>query len=267
MIDTLIPYLDILWPALLAGLLVLSTHVPLGCEVLRRGIIFLDLAIAQMAAFGLVLAAHLGFELQGGEDAMIAQAVAVLAAVTGAMVLYRLRSLSATIQEALIGALFVLASTGSILLLSGSAHGGEQLKALLVGQILWIKPADLLPVGLIYALILSCWLGLRNALGEWIFYPLFAVAITLSTQLVGVYLVFASLIIPALAANNLKRPLVAAYVIGAVAYLLGLLLSVLLDLPSGAMVVWCLALTGGAFYLVRHFRSHSVESSGSGLQH
>ena len=251
MTDSLLPYLNILWPAFLAGLLVLSTHVPLGHEVLRRGIIFLDLAIAQVAAFGLVVAGSLGFEMHGGEDAIMAQAIAILAAVTGAMALYRLRGLSPVIQEALIGALFVLASTGSILLLSDSAHGGEQLKALLVGQILWVKPVDLLPIGVIYALILFCWFGLRKSLGEWIFYPLFAVAITLSTQLVGVYLVFASLIIPALAANGLRRPLRAAYALGAMAYLLGLLLSVIFDVPSGAMVVWCMALAGGSLFLLR----------------
>lgn len=262
MFDNLGPYLTILGPAFLAGLLVLSTHVPLGREVLRRGIIFLDLAIAQVAALGLVVAGQLGFEVHGGIDAVIAQSIAVIAAVTGGMVLYRLRRLNAVTQEALIGILFVLASTGSIILLAGSAHGGERLKALLVGQILWVKPTDLLPVAAIYALVLGVWFGWREKLGEWVFYPLFAVAITLSTQLVGVYLVFASLIVPALAAQGFRRPQAAAYFAGAVAYLLGLLLSVIFDTPSGATVVWCLALVGGALFIARTYRQVSREAPG-----
>ena len=230
--------LEIILPALLAGALILSTHVPLGREVLQRGIIFLDLAIAQMAALGLVVSHFIGLE---GHSPLFDQLIAIGAAVVGASLLYLVRRTPIRIQEALIGVLFMLAATGSILLLARDPHGGERLRELLVGQILWVEYRDLIATGLIYAVLLLLWFRWRDRLGSYGFYPIFAVTITLSTQLVGVYLVFASLIIPALVTLSMARPWVLAYTIGFGGYLLGLLLSALFDLPSGAMIAWALA--------------------------
>lgn len=239
--------LGIILPALLAGMLILSTHVPLGREVLQRGIIFLDLAIAQMAALGLIIAHFIGLEAHG---AVVSQLVAVTAAVIGASVLYQVRHAPAAIQEALIGILFMLAATGSILLLARDPHGGERLREVLVGQILWVEYRDLIVTAIIYGVVLMLWFGWRQRLGSYGFYPLFAVTITLSTQLVGVYLVFASLIIPALATLHWRRPTQAAYAIGVAGYFLGLLCSALFDLPSGAMIAWGLGIAGALFYLL-----------------
>lgn len=236
--DNLILQLEIILPALLAGILILSTHVPLGREVLQRGIIFLDLAIAQMAALGLVLSHVIGLETHGE---LANQLIAIVAAVAGASLLYVVRNTPTKIQEALIGILFMLAATGSILLLARDPHGGEQLREMLVGQILWVQYADLIGTAIVYLLLLVIWFRFRAKLGSYVFYPVFAVAITLSTQLVGVYLVFASLILPALASLHLRSPWLAAYGIGVAGYFLGLLLSALFDLPSGAMIAWCLA--------------------------
>jgi zinc/manganese transport system permease protein len=148
------------------------------------------------------------------------------------------------VQEALIGGLFALAATGSILLLSNNPEGGEHLKDLLVGQILWVSLKSLIPVAIMYALILAAWFGWRKKLGRIGFYVLFALAVTASVQLVGVYLVFASLIMPSLGARGLpeKQGLAAAFVLGVVAYAAGLILSTVFDLPSGALIVWCLAI-------------------------
>lgn len=246
-LDDLMLQLGIILPALLAGMLILSTHVPLGREVLQRGIIFLDLAIAQMAALGLIIAHFIGLEAHG---ALVNQLVAVSAAVIGASLLYQVRHAPAAIQEALIGILFMLAATGSILLLAKDPHGGERLREVLVGQILWVEYSDLIATAIIYGLILVLWFGWRQRLGSYGFYPVFAVTITLSTQLVGVYLVFASLIIPALASLHWRRPALAAYGIGVAGYFLGLLCSALFDLPSGAMIAWGLGIAGGLFYLL-----------------
>lgn len=261
MSESLLLHAEILWPALLAGLLVLSTHVPFGQEVLKRGIIFLDLAIAQVAAFGLVLASTFGIDSNGEHATLWKNLIAMGAAVAGAMLLYQFRRMEARVQEALIGILFMLAATGSILLLANDPHGGERLRELLVGQILWVQPAELITTAVLYSLILGCWFGLRQRLGEWIFYPLFAVTITLSTQLVGVYLVFASLIIPAVATLRLKKPLLAAYLLGFIAYCIGLLLSAFLDLPSGAMIAWCLAVLGVIFYLCCRKETSKITAS------
>ncbi len=231
---------SILGPAFVAGLLILSTHVPLGREVLKRGIIFIDLAIAQIAGVGVIAAdmMHLEFAWQ-------VQLAAVTAALLGAALLTWTEKKFPKVQEALIGVLFVLGATGSILLLANNPHGGEELKDLLVGQILWVEWHSLAYVAALYLGVLAVWFGLgRQRLGHGGFYLLFAITVTASVQLVGVYLVFASLIVPALATRALNgfRGLTTALVLGVAGYLFGLVISAVFDLPTGAVVVWTLAL-------------------------
>jgi zinc/manganese transport system permease protein len=238
--------LGILGPAFLAGLLVLATHVPLGMRVLARGIVFIDLAIAQIAGLGVILADLAGWEPQGYG----VQMAAVGAALAGAALLNLAEKFWPQVQEATIGVVFVLAATGGILALAGNPHGGEHLRDLLVGQILWVGYRQLLPVAVATAAILALWLLGRDRLGRLGFYLLFAGAVTVSVQLVGVYLVFASLIIPALACRNYPRSrrAVVAYGTGALAYGVGLVLSALLDLPSGAVIVWLMGVAGALVY-------------------
>lgn len=233
--------ISILGPALAAGLLVLATHVPLGQHVLKRGIIFIDLAIAQVAGLG-AMAAHLFFEEWGPIGA---QATAVSAALLAALLLNASEKRWPDIQEALIGALFVLAASAGLLLLAGNPHGGENLKELLVGQILWVTPSTLLITLVTSLAVLVLWFGVRERLGTIGFYVLFAVSVTASVQLVGIYLVFASLILPALATRQLSdtASLGWGYLIGITGYTLGIVLSALVDLPTGAVVVWALALS------------------------
>ena len=146
-------------------------------------------------------------------------------------------------QEAIIGVVFVLGATGAILLLASNPHGGEHLKDLLVGQILWVSPTRLPLEALIYASILALWFGLGARLGRVGFYALFACAVTFSVQLVGLYLVFASLVVPGLATYYaLRRRHLKAYAVGLLGYALGLVASLWLDLPSGAMIVWAMVL-------------------------
>lgn len=231
--------ISILGPACVAGLIVLSTHVPLGKQVLTRGIIFIDLAIAQIAGLGVILAQYLGID----EHGYGVQLAATVAALAGAGLLAWTDRRWPDYQESLIGTLFVLAATGGLLLLANNPQGGEHLKDLLVGQILWVSYAQLIPAALLSAVILMVMWWRRGQLDGLLFYTLFALAITASVQLVGVYLVFASLIIPALATAAMqgKRRLAAGYVIGMLGYVLGLCLSAVLDLPSGALIVWTLA--------------------------
>jgi len=230
---------SIIGPAFVAGLIVLSTHVPLGQEVLRRGIIFIDLAIAQVAGLGVIAAYALEWDPEGIE----VQLAAVSAALLAAFGLHWTEKRWTGIQEPLIGTLFILAATGGILLLAGNPHGSEHLKDLLVGQILWTTWSSLWPVALLYAAALAIWFWLQPRSGGLIFYLVFAVVVTASVQIVGIYLVFASLIIPALATVGMKRGnrLLAGYVIGAVSYLLGIVVSFWLDLPTGAVIVWSMA--------------------------
>ncbi|MGA8049046.1 MAG: metal ABC transporter permease, partial [Burkholderiales bacterium] len=181
-----------------------------------------------------------------------AQAAALAAALAGALLLTWTEKRWPEVQEALIGTLFVLAATGATLLLAGNPHGGEYLKDLLVGQILWVSHAQLALMAVVSALVLMAWFGLRDRAGAVGFYVLFALSVTASVQLVGVYLVFASLIVPALAVRGWKRrPLAAGYALGAAGYGLGLALSVVTDLPTGPVIAWTLATLAVAVFLLR----------------
>ncbi len=231
--------ISILGPACLAGFIVLATHVPLGRQVLERGIIFIDLAIAQIAALGVIAAGFFGVD----EHGMGVQVAAAVAALCGAGLLAWTDKRWPQFQEPLIGTLFVLAATGALLMLANNPQGGEHLKDLLVGQILWVSLPQLIPAAVLSVALLAIMAWRRGNLSGLAFYAVFAAAITVSVQLVGVYLVFASLIVPALATVGMtgKRRLVTAYAIGGAGYVIGLATSAVFDLPSGALIVWTLA--------------------------
>ena len=220
----------------------MSTHMPLGQEVLKRGIIFIDLAIAQVAGLGVIAADTFIGETEG----FTVQIAAVTAALLAAAGLNWTEKRWPQFQEPLIGTLFVLAATGSILLLTENPHGGEYLKNLLVGQILWTTWSSLIPTAILYAVLLIIWFSTYNNIGNMIFYITFSFAVTASVQLVGVYLVFASLIIPALTTVRLQgnKRLWVGYLLGALSYFTGIVLSAVLDLPTGAMIVWTMAMMG-----------------------
>ena len=234
--------LDILLPAVLAGSLVIATHVPLGIQVLRRGIIFIDLAIAQVAGLG----AYLVTMLLGEPASQVwIQAGAVALALAAAWLLVATERLTVRYQEPVIGIVFVLAATAVILLLAKDPHGGEHLADLLAGQILWISKTQLLYSALATVALLAAMFALRGRARA--FYGLFAVAITVSVQMAGVYLVFATLIIPALATARLgtgARRMVASYATAFAGYGLGLVGSAVFDLPTGPLIVWGLAIGG-----------------------
>jgi zinc/manganese transport system permease protein len=238
--------LAILWPAMVAGLLVTATHVPLGMQVLERGIVFIDLAIAQIAAVGVIFADSLGWEQTGAA----VQIAALSAALGCAALLTWTERRWPQVQEAMIGVVFVIASSAAMLILAKNPHGGESLKDLLSGQILWVNPARLSVDALVYGIILALWFGLRERLRRIGFYALFACAVTVSVQLVGLYLVFSTLVIPALATYYSRRYRHAkAYAIGASGYGAGLLLSLATDLPSGPMIVCTMSAIAAIFFL------------------
>jgi zinc/manganese transport system permease protein len=233
--------LDILLPAFLAGLLVLATHIPFGMRVLQRGVVFADLAVAQIAGLGVVIAGLLDL----ADQPLLVQLVAVTSALCGAALLAWIERRAPEVKEAYIGLTFVLAASLGILLMSRDVHAGEHLKDLLVGQILWVNDTQLVATALLTAILLAVWNGFRRHLGNFGFYALFAVAITASVQLVGIYLVFASLIVPALATcRYAKRRYLFAFATGIAGYAFGLLLSVWLDLPAGAAIVWTMTVAG-----------------------
>ena len=239
----------IVLPAFVAGLAVLSTHIPFGVQILNRGVIFADLAIAQFAALGVLVA-----ELSGMGDTMMMQPIAASGALCGAAVLAWIERRMPDLQEAGIGLTFVLTASLGILLMSQDTHGGEQLKNLLAGQILWVSDLQVIAAIALAAALLLLWRLLGQRSGSFGFYALFALAVTASVQLVGIYLVFASLIVPALATHKIKQHrMLVAGLVGTSGYAAGLLVSVWVDLPAGPAIVWTLALSG-ILAMLRTFR-------------
>jgi zinc/manganese transport system permease protein len=244
----------ILWPAFVAGLLVTATHVPLGMQVLERGIVFIDLAIAQAAAVGVIAADYLGWSPTG----VAVQVSALSAALLCAFFLTWTDRRWPRVQEATIGVVFVIASSAAILILAKNPHGGENLKELLSGQILWVNPAHLPLQAAICGAILALWFGMRERLGRIGFYVLFACAVTVSVQLVGLYLVFTTLVMPALATFYSRRlRYLKAYAVGILGYAAGLVLSLVTDLPSGAMIVCAMVVAGATMAAVARPRASS----------
>lgn len=238
--------ISIILPAFLAGILVLLTHIPLGAEVLKRGIVFIDLAIAQIAALGVIIASWLELDPQGWG----VQLAAGVAAGLGAILLTWTERRWLDVQEAQIGVVFILAATGSLLLVAHNPHGGEHLRDLLAGQILWVNYGQLIWPALGSVACLFFLFLFKERLPRVGFYLIFALAVTTSVQLVGVYLVFASLIVPSLAVRHYaeRRRLLFAFFTGVGGYAIGLVMSILFDLPAGALIVWCLSLLAMLVY-------------------
>jgi zinc/manganese transport system permease protein len=247
--------LDILIPAFLAGILVLATHIPLGMKILERGVVFADLAVAQIAALGILFACL--FDLT--DHPWLVQVIAAASALCGAVLLSWIEQRFPEVKEAAIGLTFVLAASGGVLLMSHDAHAGEHLKDLLVGQILWVTPNQLIATAALSAVLLAIWFWQQGRFVHLVFYALFALAVTASVQLIGVYLVFASLIVPALATHRVKQWRTAfAFGIGITGYAAGLLLSAHFDLPGGAAIVWAMALTAGLTAMLLNARKLKV---------
>ena len=250
---------EILLPGFAFSLLLVLTHTYLGLHVFARGIIFIDLALAQFAALGASIAFLLGQDVHGSG----ARAYAFAAAMAAALAFSMLRRVPGkTAREAIIGIAYVVATALSILLLSRSVQGMEALKSLFNGSILWVGWTEIIAIGAVYAA-----LGLAHAIWrkwffalsyergenvranlfwEFAFFASFAAVITLAVEVAGVLLVFAFLIIPAFCASMLfisfAGRLVAGWAVGALGSLAGLALAYAADLPVGPTVVAVLGL-------------------------
>jgi len=266
-----------LWP-LVASLLLPGILVYLGLHIVRREIIFVDLALAQVAALGICLAILLG------HDAHDWQTTAWSAAFTlvGAAVLTLTRPSGKRVpQEALIGIVYVVAAAASFLLLSRSPEGNEELRKTLVGEVLLVRPGEVLRtfalfvgVGVVHLVFRRqfCLLsfdpqrgraeGLRLWFWDFLFYVLFGLVVMSFVRIGGVLLIFSYLIIPAVCArllvSSLIAQLVAGWVIATLASVGGLYGSYRLDLPTGAAIVCALGLMLLLMGIVAVIRHRSV---------
>jgi len=230
--------LEIIAPAFVVGVMIALTHAPLGIEVLKRGIIFMDLAIAQFAALGLVIA-------QDVSTPIILQIIALSCALGGAFIFRMIEKILPQYQEAVIGSFFVGAASLTLLLLANNPHGGEEVQEMLSGQMLFVTWRDIFYHLPIYLFVLICWFMIPKARDGFWFYGLFALAITSSVQLVGVYLVFASLILPALSVIYFpKNKMVWAWCSGLLSVTIGLFCATIFDMPAGPVIVTAYILCG-----------------------
>lgn len=241
--------LQFLWLPFLASAVLVAVHAYFGMHVLARNVIFVDLALAQAAAFGATLAFLLGHAPQS----MGSYAWSLLFALGAAVLLTATRFWSGRIhQEALIGVLYVVAAAAAFLLVDKAPQGAEHIKQMLTGNILTVGESELMTIAPLYAAIAGLhawgarrgWFGgtaLREALGDFAFYACFALVVTSSVAMAGVLLVFSFLIIPAaigvLYAGRRLRQLAIGWIAGLAASALGLAASYAWDLSTGAAMV------------------------------
>ncbi len=245
----------LLWPFLAAVLVVLS-HAHLGLHVVEREVIFVDLSLAQMAALGTAVATVFGYE-----HSAMSYVFALGFAVLGAAVFAATRSDSRRIpHEAIIGIVYAVSAAASVLVLNSSPHGAEDIKDILVGNLLAVGPQDVARTTILYAAVaIVHWIfrrqfllitedpaeaarrGMRVKLWDFLFYVIFGVVVTNSVGIVGVLLVFSYLIVPAvtakLVASGVGTRLGFAWVMAIAASVIGLWLSATRDVPPGAAIV------------------------------
>ena len=257
--------LMLLWPPFLVALCLVGIHTYFGIQVLARNVIFVDLALAQIAALGATAAFMLGHPMQGPAAYLYSLGFTLLAA----FLLAFTRAWSTRIpQEALIGVIYVVAAAAAILLIDRAPQGAEHLKQILTGNILTSGTNDLSAIVPLYAAIgilhWLAWSRLAPASGtswlwEFVFYASFGVVVTSSVAVAGVLLVFSFLIMPAavgvLLADGFARQLAIGWSVGTLASAAGLAASFVFDLPTGAAMVCAfgamLALAGVVYWFRR----------------
>ena len=256
----------LLAPAILMTLMIVS-HTYLGLHVLERGIIFVDLAVAQVAALGMSVAFLAGMDAHS----LAAQGIALAATFVAAFGLAFLRlARDKTTREVAIGCVYVIATAAAIVILSRTNQGMEELKSMLNGNVLWVQWKEIALLLFVYAALAVLHIvyfqkflrlssgsesGKGHFVWEFLFFASFAVVITLAVNLVGVLLVFASLIIPAFAASFLattfKVRLMLGWLVGWVAAVGGLAVSYFADLPTGSTVVCAIGVLPVAALAIR----------------
>jgi zinc/manganese transport system permease protein len=237
--------LALLWPAFVVAFCLVGIHTYFGIEVLRRKVIFVDLALAQIAALGATAAFLLGHPVQSAAAYGYSLSFTLLAAVLLAFT----RSWSTRIsQEALIGVIYVVAAAAAILLIDRAPQGAEHLKQILTGNILTTGIEELVLIAPLYLAIAAIHWMLRRWLtqgtspvSEFVFYATFGIVVTSSVALAGVLLVFSFLIIPAaiavLYADTPARQVAIGWTAGTITSAMGLAASFGFDLPTGASMV------------------------------
>jgi zinc/manganese transport system permease protein len=249
---------QILLPAFVASLILTGIHAYLGVHVVERGVIFVDLSLAQIAALGTTVAYLAGYDLHGSTAYLFSLGFTFLGAAIFAM--SRVHRKTRIPQEAVIGIVYAVSAAVAILVMSKATQETEHLKEMLVGNILSVTWSELAKTALLYALVgvfhfvfrkRFLMISMNEAEAErqgwnirfwdFLFYMSFGFVVTSSVAIAGVLLVFCFLIVPSvtamLFAERLGPRLAIGWTMGAVVSALGVWLSFQLDLPTGATIV------------------------------
>jgi len=264
----------VLWAPFLMCLVLTGIHAYLGVHVLAREVVFVDIAMAQIAALGATVAFLVGYEVEMWQSYAYALGATLVGAVVLALTRSRRRHVS---QEAVIGVVYAVSSAAAVLVADRSAHGAEQVRGMLVGNLLSVTPFEVGKVAVLYAVVgVLHWLcrkpfflistdparaydeGWRVRLWDLLFYASFGVVVASSVRIAGVLLVFSYLIVPALAAviigGRITTRLMVGWGFGTAVSVIGMVASAALDLPTGATVVCAFGLTLVVFGLVSRGR-------------
>jgi zinc/manganese transport system permease protein len=249
--------LALMWVPFLMCLVLTGIHAYLGLHVIAREVVFVDIALAQIASLGATAAFMWGYDLESWGSYAFGLIFTILGASVFALTRTRERRVS---QEAIIGVVYAVSSAASVLVADRTPHGAEHLRNMLVGSILAVRGSEVVKVAGLYALIgLFHWLCRRPFLlistdpdrayrdgwqvrwWDFLFYASFGVVVTSSVRIAGVLLVFSYLIVPTLAANllggSIPRRLAVAWSFGTLVSVLAMAASAVLDTPTGATVV------------------------------
>jgi zinc/manganese transport system permease protein len=268
--------LALLWAPFLMCLVLTGIHAYLGFHVLAREVVFVDIALAQIAALGATAAFLVGYELDTWES----YASGLLATMLGALVLALTRTQERHVsQEAVIGVVYAVSSAAAVLLADRAPHGADQVRTMLVGNLLAVRGPEVVKVAALYAAVgLLHWLcrrpfflistdparayaqGVPVRLWDLLFYASFGIVVTSSVRVAGVLLVFSYLIVPALAGAALGGAigtrLMVGWGVGTLVSVVGMVASAALDLPTGATVVCVFGLTLLLFAFLGFPRDH-----------
>lgn len=263
--------LQFLAPAIAASLIIAGIHAYLGLHVVERGVIFVDLSLAQIASLGAALAVWQGYDAHGSAIYWMSLAFTLIGAVVFAVV----KGHDARVpQEAIIGITYAVASAAVILLLSKATGEAEHLRDMLVGNILsvqwpevWLTGGIYLVLGLFHYVFRRRFLeisidpaaaagrGVSVRFWDFLFYASFGFVVTRSVAIAGVLLVFCYLIVPSVAgmlfSERIGPRLAIGWVMGTIVSMLGMYLSVQFDLPTGATIVCTFGLVLAAMAAVR----------------
>lgn len=259
-------------PAAWASMVMAPIHCLFGLHIVRRGVIFIDLAIAQIAALGTTVAVLAGHEAGTPAAHWMTMGFALVGALMISLSRFKLARVP---HEAMIGIFFVLASALGIILLENTAHGAEELKNLLAGSILLVGIPQVQSTAIVYAVILGVLLiawrpitaislreadapdGAKAVLLDFLFYAMLALVVSYSVQIAGVLVVFTWLVMPAVTvylwAERMLPAVAISLPLAAICSIGGLWLSFSRDLPTGSTMVVVMGAVVGLSYLVRLF--------------